>query len=313
MNKFLVSLIFLWIFINPSYAFDPKEKTVSVVIPFAPGGGVDNSFKHLQQYAYEKGINFVPVFKGGAEGTIGIRGVADSDKNGYTLGLTTAGSLALYELRHQESNKVTPVTGIKTTVQVFVTHPNSGIKTFKDLENALKNRDDIDIGIGNPGQRIVWDQFFEISKIKNPPTLVPYRGAAHVLKDVIGGHIHATYLPITVLKGIVDSGDLIPLAVTAQAVSEWPNAPVISTLLKDWKDLEFGHVVFMPKNTDKEIVEFWTSFFKEYLNDPSTKKEFQKTYSIAVDFGPTPAIQAVTNIKPRLKEILVSEKDKYQR
>jgi tripartite-type tricarboxylate transporter receptor subunit TctC len=307
----LIIIIAISFFSSFVHGFDPKGGTVSVIIPFAPGGGVDNSFKHLQQYAYDKGINLIPVFKAGAEGTIGIRDVANSSKNGYTIGLTTAGSLALYDIRNPDEKKVKPVTGIRTTVQVFVTHKNSNIKTFKDLEGALKEGHDINIGIGNPGQRIVWNQLFEILKINKQPTFIPYKGAGHVLKDIVGGHIDVTYLPITVLKGNIDSGDLIPLAVTAQLVPEWPDAPMISTLFKEWKDLEFGHVFFLPDGTDPEVVNYWKKFVKDYLNDPSTKKEFKKTYLVNVHFGPEPAEKAIINIKPKLENIIKLDKEKY--
>lgn len=303
MKKILISFFSFILLINYSYAFDPKGKTVNVVIPFAPGGGVDNSFKHLQKYASDKGINLVPTFKAGAEGTLGIKEVVEGPKSGLQLGLTTAGSLALYEIRNPENFKVKYISGLRTTVQVFATHPNSGIKNWKDLERSINSNKSINVGIGNPGQRLVWNQVLELLNIQKNPVFVPYKGASDVLRDITGGHIDVTYLPITVLKGNIDSGQLIPLAVTSIQIEEWPNAPLINTIIKNWKDLEFGHILFVAENTDLEAIKYWSDFIREYLNDANTKEEFRKTNSVQVKFGEATAREAIRNIKPGMNKV----------
>jgi tripartite-type tricarboxylate transporter receptor subunit TctC len=101
------------------------------------------------------------------------------------------------------------LSGLRTTVQVFVTHPNSGIKNIKDLEKKLKTNKSLTIGIGNPAQRMVWDQLFDVSARSTQTVMVPYKGASSVLRDIAGGHIDLTYLPISVVKSNIDSGNLI--------------------------------------------------------------------------------------------------------
>jgi tripartite-type tricarboxylate transporter receptor subunit TctC len=310
MNFFKYFLaLFLLTSTTVSFAFDPVGKTVAVVIPFAPGGGVDQSFKHLQKYANDRNINLVPIFKPGAEGVIGIKDVATGSTAGLQFGLSTAGSIAVYEITNPNEQKVSIISGLRTTVQVFVTHPNSGIKNIKELEQQLKTNTSLSVGIGNPGQRMVWEQFFSIAARSTQTVMVPYKGASAVLKDIAGGHIDLTYLPISVVKSNIDSGNLIALAVTSSKVNDWPAVPQINSIYKNWKDLEFGHVVFFPENVDTVAANYWNEFFKEYLNDKQVLEEFKQTYSVMVPFGKLPAEQAIKNIKPRLEKILENNKN----
>ena len=311
MMKFFKCLltICLTILTTGLYAFEPTSKTVAVVIPFAPGGGVDHSFKHLQKYASDRNINLIPVFKPGAEGVIGVKDVATGSTAGFQFGLTTAGSIAVYEITNPNEQKVSMLSGLRTTVQVFVTHPNSGIKNIKDLEKKLKTNKSLTIGIGNPAQRMVWDQLFDVSARSTQTIIVPYKGASSVLKDIAGGHIDLTYLPISVVKSNIDSGNLIALAVTSSRVDDWPTVPQINSIYKNWKDLEFGHIVFFPENTDTTAANYWNEFFREYLNDKQVLEEFKQTYSVIVPFGKLPAEQAIKNIKPRLEKIIENNKN----
>jgi tripartite-type tricarboxylate transporter receptor subunit TctC len=302
MTKLLVSIFSLFLLATNSHAFDPKGKTVTVTIPFAPGGGVDHTFKELQKYANQKGIELSPVFKPGAESVVGTREVSLAANNGLNFGITTAGGLAVYKLT-PDVGDVTIVTGVKTTAQVMVTSTKSGIKNYEDLKKALKEGRKFTVAIGNPGQRLVWDQFLSLSKVKTQPSMVPYKGAGQVLSDIIGGHVDLTYLPITVLKSNIDSGNLIPLVIT-HTISQHPGVPTFKSIHNNWKEVEFGHVLFVPKGTSPEAIKFWTNFIKDYQEDPGVKEEFRKNDSFALPLGSKIAEDTISNIKVKLAEIL---------
>lgn len=292
-------------------AFDPKGQNISVTIPFAPGGGVDATFKDLQKYAAKKGITLSPVFKPGAESLVGTKDIASGSKDGTHLGITTAGGLALYRLSPINQSQVTIITGIKTTAQVIVASPSSGIKNYADLKKSFKTGKKLTIGIGNPGQRLVWDQFLQMSEVKENPIMISYKGASQVLTDISGGHIDLTYLPITVLKPHIDSGNLVPILST-HTISDWPPVPTIKSIHNSWKEVEFGHVLLAPQGIDPVAVKYWTTFIEEYVNDQEVKKEFEKTYAFTLPLGQKVAEETITNIKPKLDQILKIERERAQ-
>lgn len=310
-TTFFYLLLSFGIFTNYAQAFEPKGKTISVVIPFAPGGGVDATFKDLQKYAAKQGINLSPVFKPGAESLVGTKEVALGPKDGTQFGITTAGGLALYRSSAMADLKVSVVTGIKTTAQVIVASPASGIKNYQDLKKALREGKKLTIGIGNPGQRLVWDQFLHLSEVSAAPIMVAYKGASQVLTDISGGHVDLTYLPITVLKPHIDAGHLTPVLST-HSITDWSSVPTIKSVHPSWKEVEFGHVLLVAEGTDPAAVKYWMNFIRGYVNDAEVKQEFGKTYSFPLPMGSQIAEETIENIRPKLDKILKIERERSQ-
>lgn len=271
--------------INTAHAFDAYSKPVTVVIPFAPGGGVDQTFRNLQKYAASKGIILNPMYKPGAEGVIATRELVNMPEDGFHLSVTTAGVIANYRITNPETD-VVPITAIRDSIMVFVTHPNSNINTFDQLEKSVKEGKKISFGYGAPGQKTVLDQFFSLAKSTTPPLLVPYKGGAPVVADLTGGHIDVAAVPLSIVKSHIDAGKLKLLAVGANTkVEGLPDAVLIKTKYPTWEDPD-GFAVVVEKGTDPAAIKFWSDFMKNYMNDSNVRKEFSAEYTVPTEFGP---------------------------
>jgi len=271
--------------ISTAHAFDVNTKPVTVVIPFSPGGGVDQTFRHIQKYAATKGIILTPVYKPGAEGVIATRELINMPEDGFHLSVTTAGVIANYRITNPEID-VVPITAIRDSIMVFVTHPNSNINTFDELEKSVKEGKKISFGYGAPGQKVVLDQFFGFIRPTTIPLLVPYKGGAPVVADLTGGHIDVAAVPLSIVKSHIDAGKLKLLAVGARSkVDGLPDATLIKTKYPKWEDPD-AFAVVVEKGTDPAAIKFWSDFMKEYMNDSNVKKEFIAEYTIPSEFGP---------------------------
>jgi tripartite-type tricarboxylate transporter receptor subunit TctC len=271
--------------INTAHAFDVYSKPVTVVIPFAPGGGVDQTFRNLQRYATSKGITLNPVYKPGAEGVIAKRELISMPEDGFHLSVTTAGVIANYRLTNPETD-VVPITAIRDSIMVFVTHPNSNINTFDELEKSVKDGKKISFGFGAPGQRTVLEQFFSFAKPSTAPLLVPYKGGAPVVADLLGGHVDVAAVPLSIVKNHVDSGKLKLLAVGAKTkVEGLPDVTLIKSKYPKWEDPD-AFAVVVEKGTNPAAVKFWSDFMKDYMNDAAVRKEFANEWTIPSEFGP---------------------------
>ena len=272
--------------INTSYAFNVYSKPVTVVIPFAPGGGVDQTFRNLQRYATSKGITLNPVYKPGAEGVIAKRELINMPEDGFHLSVTTAGVIANYRITNPETD-VVPITAIRDSIMVFVTHPNSNINTFDELEKSVKDGKKVSFGFGAPGQRVVLDQFFSLVKPSMAPLLVPYKGGAPVVADLIGGHVDVAAVPLSIVKNHIDSGKLKLLAIGAKTkIDGLPDVTLIKSKYPTWEDPD-AFAVVVEKGTDPTAIKFWSEFMKGYINDSNVRKEFTAEYTIPSEFGPT--------------------------
>lgn len=272
--------------INTAHAFDAYSKPVTVVIPFAPGGGVDQTFRNLQKYAATKGITLNPMYKPGAEGVIATRELINMPEDGFHLSVTTAGVIANYRITNPETD-VVPITAIRDSIMVFVTHPNSNINTFDELEKFTKEGKKISFGYGAPGQKMVLDQFFSFVKPTTSPLLVPYKGGAPVVADLTGGHIDVAAVPLSIVKSHIDAGKLKLLAIGAKSKIEGlPDVTLVKAKYPKWEDPD-AFAVVVEKGTDPAAVKFWSEFMKTYMTDTAVKKEFSAEYTVPAEFGPT--------------------------
>jgi tripartite-type tricarboxylate transporter receptor subunit TctC len=282
----MIKIITLCIAIGLSisgYAFELTNKVVTVVIPFTPGGGVDQTFRHLQKYAQEKNIQLVALYKPGAEGLIAMHELAGMPADGYHISLATVGVLAYHNIK-QPTEEINVITGIRESVGAFVTHPNSQIENIVDLENAIKNKSNIKFGYGAPTQKLMIEQLIECVTQKSRVLMVPYKGSGQVLNDLLGGHIDVAQMPLSVIKPQLDSGKLKLLAVTKQKVNEFPNIPVINHRYAKWKDFD-GFVIVTPAKINADALIFWETFLKNYVGNLQVQKEFNNEFTTALPFG----------------------------
>jgi tripartite-type tricarboxylate transporter receptor subunit TctC len=271
--------------ISTAHAFDAYSKPVTVVIPFAPGGGVDQTFRNMQKYAATKGIILNPIYRPGADGLIATRELINMPEDGFHLSVTTAGVIANYRITNPQTD-VVPITAIRDSIMVFVTHPNSNINTFDELEKSVKEGKKVLFGYGAPGQKMVLDQFFSFIKPSVEPLLVPYKGGAPVVADLTGGHIDVAAVPLSIVKSYIDTGKLKLLALGAKSnVDGLPEAVIIKSKYPKWEDSD-GFAVIVEKGTDPAAIKFWSQFMKEYMTDPVVKKEFAAEYTVSAEFGP---------------------------
>ena len=278
MKKLLILAVLF--FASTCYSFNSKDLKVTVVIPFPPGGGSDAVFRSMQKYALTRNVELIPKYKPGADGVIGINDVNESPKNGYTIGLTTAGSLAYYKTQTTKSSP-NVLTGVAGGNFVFVTHPNSNINTMKDLEKTILSGKQLNIGVAHAGMRSAFEQYYEIIKSPYKPYFIMYKGAAQIVNDLLNETVDVVFIPITVAKPLADAGKLKLLATSRIQVK---SVPVMTSVYKQWRDIDL-FVVFVPLDTDAEAITFWNNFLQDYLNNKDVKDEFENNLFVTVSFS----------------------------
>jgi len=271
-------------------AFDATSKSVTVVIPFSPGGGVDQTFRHFEKWAANKNIKLNPIYKPGAEGLIGMNEIAGMPKDGYHISFGTAGTAAIQKIKNP-SAEIEIVTGIKNSITAFVAHKDSGISSINDLTKM----NSVTMAVGAPGQKMTMEQLLEISKGSIKGKLIPYKGGGPVVQDIIGNHVQFAAVPMQIVKAHIDAGTLKLLAVGSKnSLKDFPSVPTIYKIYPDWKDND-GFGVFMPKGSNPTAVKFWSNLLKEYMADPKVQEDFVKDYNEPFKFGSVEFEKVITN------------------
>jgi tripartite-type tricarboxylate transporter receptor subunit TctC len=186
-------------------AEDWPTRPVTMVVPYAPGGNIDQAARVFGRELSDKlGQQFIIESKGGAGGSLGAAQVARSKPDGYTLLVTANGPAVLNKmlyasLPYDPEADFRPIALISDVPQVFIVNPLSPVGNLKDLI-ALGRQNNGALTIGHPGVgtgahlATIW--FANLAGIGVVP--VAYRGAAPIVTAVLGGEIDAgfpAYIP----------------------------------------------------------------------------------------------------------------------
>jgi len=221
---------------KPAAAQAYPTRPVTIVVPFAAGGGNDIMARLIAQHLSRAlGQQFVIENRAGAGGTVGARAVAKAAPDGYTLMVGHSGVFgvapALYaDPGYEPRRDFAPIGLIASYQQVLVVHPSVPVHSVADLI-ALARKDPGKItyataGVGS-GSHLSTELFAVMADIKL--THIPYRGTGAMQGDLAGGHVDMSITTFPSVFGQLRSGGLRPIAVTGETRSSiYPDLPTIA-------------------------------------------------------------------------------------
>jgi tripartite-type tricarboxylate transporter receptor subunit TctC len=221
---------------GPAAAQVYPTRPVTIVVPFAAGGGNDIMARLIAQHLSRAlGQQFVIENRAGAGGTVGARAVAKAAPDGYTLMVGHSGVFgvapALYaDPGYEPRRDFAPIGLIASYQQVLVVHPSVPVHSVGDLV-ALARKDPGKItyataGVGS-GSHLSTELFAVMADIKL--THIPYRGTGAMQGDLAGGHVDMSITTFPSVFGQLRSGTLRPIAVTGETRSSiYPDLPTIA-------------------------------------------------------------------------------------
>lgn len=212
------------------------SSTVTIVVPFSPGGTTDVVGRLIGQKLGEMwGQSVVIDNKLGAGGNIGTSIVAKSTPNGNTI-LLASGSIFtvnphLYaSLPFNAEKDFIPVTSIASGPMVVVTSKSVKAKNLQELlDEARKNPKSLNLGSAGLGSQVhmAGENFMYAGKVNM--THVPYRGEAAAYTDLMAGQIDVVVGNIGAVSSLVGSGRVNALAVTSkERAAMLPDVPTVS-------------------------------------------------------------------------------------
>ena len=215
----LVSISFALVS-GAAFAQKFPEKTVKIVVPFAPGGGADMLARTLSASLADMwGQSVVVENRAGASGNIGAEAVARSEPDGYTLLLTSSA----FVISPGMSNKLpfnvekdfTPITLAAELPNVLVVHPGVKATTAKELE-ALIRSNTTKISYASPGNgtggHLAAELFKQSAGVEI--THVPYKGGGAVIADLLAGHVQMTFATLPSVIAYINADKVRALALT---------------------------------------------------------------------------------------------------
>lgn len=271
-------------------------KQVEFVIPYPPGGVVDNSFRHLQKYMSDRGIIVVPSYKPGANGTIAHQDLSRMAKDGSAMSITAGGIVAAAE-RRAGKKLAEPITITGVTLHALVTYPGSNYETFAEFETALNAGDKgISIGWHAIGHLMIFNQLFTKLHTTVKPLTVPFKSPSESANAVIGKHISMAFIPMGVAEPLVTSGKLKLVVVTGPTSLILPKSTInITKRIPTWQAND-AFMIAGPAGMDQFAIDAWVTLLKEYMNLKETREFYRNSYLSIGEAGPKPAADLIKRI-----------------
>ena len=242
-------------------AGDFPDRTVRLIVPFAPGGGVDIVARLVAPKLAEKWNQPVIIEnKAGAAGEIASDYVLHQPADGYTAVVGVAGSHAIAQylnprLTYDPVRDFAGVTVLAYSPLICLVQPSSPFHTMRELVEYAKNRP---VAFGTPGAGSQMHLIGETFNLLYGTQFqhVAYRGVAPAMQDLLGGHIPMVIGEMGSSKPLVTSGQLRALAVTGTKRN--PSVPDVPTFTEaGYPDFEVSSwfALFVAAATPKPIVD----------------------------------------------------------
>ena len=263
---------------TPLHAADlPAGRPLTLIVPFAAGGGVDGMGRLLaERLRGELSQGVVVENKPGASGMLGATAVVRSAPDGATLLLGSAGETAINPLvfkskmQYQPDKDLAPIALIARVPNVLVANPKLPVADVEQLVAYGRAHPGkltyATSGVGNP-QHLNGELLQSLAGMKM--VHVPYKGASAQLVDVAAGSVDLTFVSLAGALPFIKSGKVKPLAVTsAKRASFAPDIPALAEYapLKDYA-LENWFGVFAPAGTKPEVQQKLAAAIARSLKD----------------------------------------------
>jgi len=245
--------------VSPAVAQSYPNKTITIVVPFPPGGTTDVLARAVaNKLGPALGQSVIVDNKPGAGATLGAGLVAKACSDGYTLFMGAVHHTiapAVYKtLPYSFEKDFAPITTVALVPNVMVVAETSPYKTVKDVIAAAKAKpDSLSYGSNGNGtaQHMIGTQFQMLTDTEI--LHVPYKGSAPLATDLLGGQVTMSFDTITPVLPFIREKKLRPLAVTtAKRSSTLPSVP---TMKESGVNMEIGtwFGLLAPAATPKDI------------------------------------------------------------
>ncbi len=295
-------------------AATPKypEKPITVIVPFAPGGGTDILTRAIQKYFPH---DLVPINIEGASGLVGAQQALNAKPDGYTiLGHNPMNLLSQYLAGTTDKalyKDLKTICYIVDDYTIVTTNKATGWKTWDDVVKAAKAKPgSIKWGVTGAAGQSAADSLRAMKAFGLDIVLVPYDGGAGTRTALLGNHIQIETSTGSDIRKVVESGDVIPLAAISSIRS--PFLPKVPTYRELGADVASGapRAYYAPPGISKENLDKLVAAFKKVSENPEFKT-YIKTLGYDVKFvGPAEADKWIEEQHKIFKPLFDSFKQK---
>jgi tripartite-type tricarboxylate transporter receptor subunit TctC len=267
----------------PAGAEQYPSRPVTIVVPFAAGGGSDLLARLVAQKLEEKlGKPFIIENRPGAGTTLAAMQTVRSAPDGYTLMQATSSTMAINvsmqkKMPYEPLKDLVPVALLSSSPFFLVVRSDSPVKTVADLIALAKAKPNgLNYGSGGPGSMHHLSTELLQSLAGIEMTHVPYKATPPAMNDLLGGQIQVLFGDTTSLLPMIQQGTVRGIAVTtAKRSPAAPDIPTVAETVPGYESASWQMLV-APGATPPEVIALLNREVHTIFSDPAVIAELER-------------------------------------
>jgi tripartite-type tricarboxylate transporter receptor subunit TctC len=274
-------------------------RPVTVVVPYAAGGGLDVVARLLAlQLAERTGKNFIVENRLGAGGIIAANSVAKAAADGYTIFASSSTQLAIQVTLHKAlpynpATDFVPIALVASVPFVLIVHPSLPVHTAGDLIKLAKEKPG-QLSFGSSGVGGPPHLYMELLQTMTGTKMVhiPYKGTAQAIVDVVAGRVPILMSDVAPAAPLIKAGAVRALGVSSTTrVAVLPDVPPIADNGVPGFDAVAWLMLVAPAAVPPAIVDTLHADLKAIVAAPDTQQKLVAFGVIPIDTPPVPALR----------------------
>ena len=295
---------------SPVQAQDYPTRPITIVVPLAPGSGLDSLVRlYAEKLQQSLGKPVIVENKPGASLMLAATAVAAAPADGYTLLVSTSSAMAINLVLFKKVNydpvkDFVPVSFYVKSPFILVVNPDLNAKTVPELIKLAKESP-TPLNYSSPGAGVAQHLSMEYMKQRFGLNMshVPYRNTPQSITDIMAGHVQLGFAEAGASLPLIREGKLRALAVSSS--TRLPFLPDVPTFAEAASAPDFEavswHMLFAPAATPKPIVDKLHAEMTRIMSDPEMKQKAATIGLLPID---PPSI-------PDTVKYLASEREKW--
>ncbi len=267
----------------PASAQQYPSRPVTIVVPFAAGGGSDLLARLVAQKLEEKfGKPFIIENRPGAGTTLAAMQAVRSTPDGYTLMQATSTTMAINvtmskKMPYEPLKDLIPVALLSSSPFFLVVKSDSPVKTVADLIALAKSKPNgLNYGSGGPGSMHHLSTELLQSMAGIEMTHVPYKATPPAMNDLLAGHIQVLFGDTTSVLPMIQEGTVRGIAVTtAKRSPAAPDIPAVAETLPGYESASWQMLV-APGATPPEVIALLNREVHTIFSNPAVIAELER-------------------------------------
>lgn len=277
---------------SPARAQDYPSRPITMVVPLAPGSGMDTLVRlYAEKLQQSLGKPVIVENKPGASLMLAAAAVATAPADGYTLLVSTSSAMAINLVLFKKVNydpvkDFVPVSFYVKSPFILVVNTDLNAKTVPELIKLAKESA-TPLNYSSPGAGVAQHLSMEYMKQRYGLNMahVPYRNTPQSITDIMAGHVQLGFAEAGASLPLIREGKLRALAVSSS--TRLPLLPDVPTFAEAASAPDFEtvswHMLFAPAATPKPILDRLHAEMNKIMADPEMKQKASTIGLLPID------------------------------